>query len=98
MGDGRLSLGGESCRGNCEIDVCEILYRDYLIRDSSYEHRAGQWVPRAFVYEPSERGTTEYPPIVPLPEGVTFSSDEEAMEYSFGMALRFVDGRWTDGC
>ena len=76
----------------------EIMYKEHLIRDWSYEHRAGQWVPRAFVYEPSERGTTEYPPIVPLPEGVTFSSHEEAMEYSFGMALSFVDGRWIGGC
>ena len=77
------------------MDGREVMYKDHFIRDWSYENSPGQWIPRAFVSEPSERGTTDYPPLLPLPEGVSFSSLEEAMAYSFGMAISFVDGRWA---
>ena len=75
------------------MDGREVMYKDHFIRDWSYENSPGQWLPRAFISEPSERGTTEYPPLVPLPEGITFLSLEEAMGYSFHMAKSFVDRR-----
>ena len=75
------------------MDAYELLYRDYLIRDCSYEHRVGEWLPRAFVYDPAERGTTEYPPLLPPPEGITFSTHVEAIKYSFDMGRAFANRR-----
>jgi hypothetical protein len=73
------------------MDAYEMRYGEFLIRDCSYEHRAGEWLPRAFVYDPAERGMTEYPPLLPPPEGINFSTRAEATRFSFDMGRAFVD-------
>ena len=75
------------------MDAYEIRYREFLIRAIPYEHSAGEWLPRAFVYDPAERGTTEYPPLLPPPEGIKFSTRVEATKYSFDMGRAFTDRR-----
>ncbi len=74
----------------------EIRYKSYLIRECSYKLRAGGWVPRAVVFEPTKSGMKEHPPLPP-PENMIFSTRQQAGEHALDMAKSFVNQRLAEG-
>ncbi len=74
----------------------EIRYKSYLVRECSYELKAGGWVPQAIVFEPTQRGMREHPPLLSV-SGVTFSTRQHAADHALGMAKSFVNQRLAEG-
>ncbi len=74
----------------------EIRYKGYLIRECSYELEAGGWVPEAIVFEPTNRGMKDYPPVSSR-SNATFSTLQHAADHALGMAKDFINQKLAEG-
>ncbi len=74
----------------------ESRYKRYLIRECSYELETGGWVPQAIVFEPTQRGMKEHPPLLSANDA-TFSTRQHAADHALGMAKSFVNQRLAEG-